>query len=600
MRCQATHGFDKCKTPGDPSGDFQKSVFCSRFREDFSSVLLNNNWSIMNLSARFSLRLIAVFAVVWMIVVTRDPLHGQEKAIDFQRDIQPIFAEHCFHCHGQDDSARQSGLRLDVRDAVLKGGDSGEATIIPGRAADSGLMTRIRSTDADLVMPPPKEKKQLTDAQKRLIQTWIDQGAPYAAHWAFVPPRSPQLPQVGHEHPIDRLVNSKLQSLGLKQNAPAASENLCRRLYLDLIGLPPSPQEIRDFAQHGFLPTVDKLLDSERYGEKWARHWLDVARYSDTNGYEKDMRREQWIWRDWVIAALNRDLPYDQFLIEQLAGDLLPGATQEQKIATGFLRNSMLNEEGAIVPEQFRMFEMFDRMDCVGKSVLGLTIQCAQCHAHKFDPLSQQEYYGMFAFLNDSHEALSSVYSAAQQQKIGDIQSRIRTLEEQLKRDHSNWREEIQKWRQSVINQQAQWIATDALELGSNSGLNHPVQLVDKSLLMLGHSSSDIYMVVAGDFAGITGLRIEALTHGDLPHRGPGRGAQGTWAVTEIDVLARQPAAKSWEKLKLASATADFSQPDDRQADGKKATGPAAYLIDGKEETVAIWLVHVELDRILR
>ena len=205
---------------------------------------------------------------------------------------------------------------------------------------------------------------------------------------------------------------------------PETAAKLCRRLYLDLVGLPPSPQELEAFEKQGMEATIESLLQSERYGEKWARHWLDAARYSDTNGYEKDMPREQWAWRDWVVRALNRDMPYDQFLVEQIAGDLLPDATQEQILATGFLRNSMLNEEGAIVPEQFRIVEMFDRMDCLGKAVLGLTTQCAQCHSHKFDPLSQEEYYGMFAFLNNSYEAQSWVYTAEQQRQIQEIDER--------------------------------------------------------------------------------------------------------------------------------------------------------------------------------
>src|SRR6185436_2546252 len=215
----------------------------------------------------------------------------------------------------------------------------------------------------------------------------------------------------------------KAQKLAL--SPAAAPGTLYRRLYLDLIGLPPSPQELEAAEREGYEATGERLLRSERFGEKWARHWLDVARYSDTNGYEKDLQREQWSWRDWVVDALNRDMPYNQFLIEQIAGDLLPAATQSQIVATGFLRNSMINEEGAIVPEQFRMVEMFDRMDCLGKAVLGLTTQCAQCHSHKFDPLAQHEYYGMFAFLNTSYEAQSWVYTPEQEQKIAEIKSGI-------------------------------------------------------------------------------------------------------------------------------------------------------------------------------
>jgi hypothetical protein len=209
-------------------------------------------------------------------------------------------------------------------------------------------------------------------------------------------------------HPIDAFVRAKLPAVGLEPSPPADAAVLCRRLWLDVVGLPPTADDVAAYLRDGHDATVEKLLASERYGEKWARPWLDLARYSDTNGYEKDSPREQWAWRDWVIGALNRDLPYDRFVIEQIAGDLLPNATQDQIVATGFLRNSMLNEEGAIIPEEFRMVEMFDRIDCLGKAVLGISAQCAQCHTHKFDPLSQEEYYGLFAFLNDTHEARSA------------------------------------------------------------------------------------------------------------------------------------------------------------------------------------------------
>ena len=208
---------------------------------------------------------------------------------------------------------------------------------------------------------------------------------------------------------------------------------LCRRLYLDVTGLPPSPEDLTAFERDGFDATLEKLLASDRFGEKWARPWLDAARYSDTNGYEKDMQRDQWAWRDWVINSLNADMPYDRFIIEQIAGDLLPSSTQDQMIATGFLRNSMVNEEGAIVPEQFRMVEMFDRIDCIGKSVLGLSVQCAQCHTHKFDPVTMDEYYGMFAFLNNSYESQSWVYSANQQAKRDEVLAGLSKLGDQVR-----------------------------------------------------------------------------------------------------------------------------------------------------------------------
>ncbi|HVX10829.1 MAG TPA: PSD1 and planctomycete cytochrome C domain-containing protein [Pirellulales bacterium] len=520
--------------------------------------------------------------------------HAAAAPADFQRDIEPVFAEHCAQCHGVDAAERKSGLRLDERASALKGGDSGAPAIVPGRPEASELIRRITSTDPDVVMPPPDHKKPLSASQIAALLQWVRDGANYESHWAFSPPQKANLPE-SSGHPIDALVTSRLKERGLSISPAATSAQLCRRLYLDLIGLPPSPAELAAFEQQGFEATVDLLLASERYGEKWARHWLDAARYSDTNGYEKDMPREQWKWRDWVVAALNRDMPYDQFVIEQFAGDLLPGATQDQIIATGFLRNSMINEEGAIVPEQFRMVEMFDRIDCVGKAVLGLTAQCAQCHSHKFDPLTHEEYYGMFAFLNTSYEARSWVYTADQERQIADIRRAIGEAEERLRAARPQWQQELAAWQATMLQKQARWEPLVATELGSISGLNHPTQEADLSLLMEGHPSSDVFVIASPALDGVTGLRLEALNHRNLPHNGPGRSGLGTWSMNELEVFVKRPDGKDWEKQKLVNASADFSEPEKKQADGKKASGPVAYLIDGSDDTT--WAVDRGIGR---
>ncbi|MCE9525424.1 MAG: PSD1 and planctomycete cytochrome C domain-containing protein [Planctomycetales bacterium] len=508
-------------------------------------------------------------------------------AADFVRDVQPILSEHCTQCHGADEKERKSGLRLDQRDGALKGGESGTAAIVPGKIDQGELIRRITSADPDEMMPPPDHKKPLSPAQIATLKDWIKEGANYQAHWAFTAPVQSPVPAVGEAKPLDAFVVARLKErkLGLSPSAPSAV--LCRRLYLDLIGLPPSPQELAEFEKVGYEATVVTLLKSGRFGEKWARHWLDVARYSDTNGYEKDMQREQWKWRDWVVNALNRDMPYDQFLTEQIAGDLLPGATQDQIIATGFLRNSMINEEGAIVPEQFRMVEMFDRVDCLGKAVLGLSTQCAQCHTHKFDPLTHTEYYGLFAFLNNSYEAQSWVYTPEQLQAITGIKNRIAAAEERLRTARPQWKEEIAAWEQAIAKQQQDlaWESLIAAELGTISGLNHPTQEADKSLLMKGHTCNDVFMISAPALSGITGIRLEALNHRDLPHNGPGRSRLGTWAIQEVEVFVKKPDGKDWEKQKLTVATADFSEPEVKQPDGPKVSGPVAHLIDGKNDT---------------
>ena len=528
-------------------------------------------------------RCLSGLSATWLISLLLIPNRLNAQTIDFQRDIQPILAENCTQCHGGDEAARESGLRLDLREGALLGGASGTAALVPGKPELSELIRRITSTDPAVVMPPPKEGNSLKGPQIETLKQWVQQGAPYTTHWAFVPPVKVALPAGTAMNPIDAFVAQGLKTHQVTGSGPAPAATLCRRLYLDLVGLAPSPQELDAFERDGAAATIDRLLKSDRYGEKWARHWLDVARYSDTNGYEKDVARDQWIWRDWVIGALNRDLPYDQFLVEQIAGDLLPNATQEQRIATGFLRNSMLNEEGAIVAEEFRMFEMFDRMDCLGKAVLGLSAQCAQCHSHKFDPISHDEYYGMFAFLNNSYEAQSWVYTAEQQQQIHERQQAIKAIEARIPMLHPQWQQEMATWEQGVLQQQVTWTPLEAIEMGSNSGLNHPTQLADKSLLMRGHPSADVFLISQPELKGVTGLRLEALTHGDLPFGGPGRGAAGVWGITEIEVLIQQPENPNWEKRKLINATADFSEPD--QKEDKKSKGPVGYLIDGTDDT---------------
>lgn len=537
-----------------------------------------------------------------LVVLTCLCLPVARAAVDFTREVQPILAEHCFHCHGFDAQDRKGGLRLDVRDAALKGGRSEARAVVPGDPQTSELIQRILSPHADEVMPPPDENKALTAAQKETLRRWIAEGAEYAPHWAFTPPvgKTP-LPS---PHPIDGFILAKLRTAGLAPTAPADAATLCRRLHLDLIGLPPSPADVADFVTHaaaqGVPAAVDtlarRLMASERFGERWARVWLDVARYSDSNGFEKDLPREQWAWRDWVIHAFNRDLAYDQFLREQLAGDLIPGASQDQIAATGFLRNGMVNEEGAIVPEQFRIEGMFDRMDALGKAALGLTLQCAQCHTHKFDPITHEEYFGTFAFLNNTYEAQSWVYPPEQQKLIETIRTDLRAVDDKSKKALPKWREELAAWTGSLQRQRLPWTPIIAAELASTSGLNHPVQLPDHSILTLGHPTTrgDIFIVATPELAGATGLRLEALTHGDLEFNGPGRSKYGTWALSELEVSVQLAGADKWEKVAMKHATADFAEATRGLEEEWKAAfdkerrrivGGPEFLIDGSNDT---------------
>ena len=334
--------------------------------------------------------------------------------VDFAREIQPILSDNCYHCHGPDSSGRKAGLRLDLRAAAFAGGKSGLAAIVPGKPEDSELVARIFSHDSEEVMPSPESNKTLTAAQKDLLRRWIAEGATWSEHWAYVAPTRPPLPTIGNRqspiaNPIDAFILARLAAAKITPSPAADRTTLIRRVSFDLTGLPPTLAETEAFLadsardpRAAYEKLVDRLLASPHYGERWARTWLDVARYSDSNGYSIDAPRQIWKYRDWVVAALNRDQPYDEFVIEQLAGDLLPNPTTEQKIATGFNRNTQINQEGGIDPEQFRIESVMDRVANFGSAFLGLTVNCCQCHDHKFDPLPQRDYYRLFAFFNST------------------------------------------------------------------------------------------------------------------------------------------------------------------------------------------------------
>jgi hypothetical protein len=327
--------------------------------------------------------------------------------VDFGRDVLPILSDHCFRCHGPDGRARKAGLRLDTEQGALRKTDP---VIVPGKSSQSELGRRIRSADPNEVMPPPKANRKLTGQQIELLQRWIDEGARWGKHWAFEKPLRPALPvaraRAWPRNAIDFFVLARLEAEDIAPSPEAPRETLIRRVTLDLTGLPPTPQEVdaflADSSPGAYEKVVDRLLASPHYGERMAWDWLDAARYADSNGYQGDAERTMWPWRDWVVAALNRNLPFDQFAVWQLAGDLLPGATQEQRLATGFCRNHMINGEGGRIAEENRVDYVMDMTETAGTVWLGLTFNCCRCHDHKFDPLKQRDYYGLFAFFNQT------------------------------------------------------------------------------------------------------------------------------------------------------------------------------------------------------
>ena len=334
-------------------------------------------------------------------LLTTLPAFGAK--VDYNEDVRPILSENCFYCHGPDANKRKAKLRLDVRDAALE-----KKAFVPGDAGASELIKRLASTDSDEVMPPPDSHRTLTAAQKEILKRWIAEGAEYKEHWAFVTPVRPALPVNGEKHPVDAFVVAKLAQAGLALSPEAPKATLLRRLSLDLTGLPPTPEEtaafLADQSPDAYEKQVDRLMASPHYGERMALPWLDASRYADSNGFQQDGDTFQWVWRDWLVKNLNADKPFDRLSTEMLAGDLLPGAGLEEKIATAFNRNHILNGEGGNIAEEQRFVSLFDRVESTTTTWLGLTVACAQCHDHKYDPIKQKDYYQWLDAFNQVKE----------------------------------------------------------------------------------------------------------------------------------------------------------------------------------------------------
>jgi hypothetical protein len=369
-----------------------------------------------------------------------------QKPIDFNRDIRPVLSDNCFACHGPDEQKRMAGLRLDTPEGALQGG-----AIVPGNSAGSKVIARITSEKKGMRMPPAATNKILTPAQIDLLKRWIDQGAKWESHWSFRPVVQPEVPRISNakwvRNPIDAFVLARLDREGLKPSPEALRETLLRRVTLDLTGLPPTPAEVDSFladkSPDAYEKRVDELLARPQHAERLAMKWLDLARYADTHGYHIDSHRDMWHWRDWVIDAFRRNLPYDQFTIQQIAGDLLPNPTRDQLMATGFNRNHMINYEGGAIPEEYLSEYIVDRVETTSTVWLGLTMGCARCHDHKYDPITQRDFYRFFAFFNSvNEEGLDGRFGNAkpilqlpddkQKKKLDNLRSEISLREEML------------------------------------------------------------------------------------------------------------------------------------------------------------------------
>lgn len=548
-----------------------------------------------------------------LLLIAGSPVWGD--APDFARDVRPLLSNHCFQCHGPDVDSREADLRLDTEDGI-------ESVLNRSALKSSPLIERIHSDDADIIMPPAEANKPLNREQQALLLEWVVSGAKWTQHWAFVRPERSTPPKTDDwgRNEIDAFVLEEMKTAGLEPASEADPYTLIRRLYLDLTGLPPTPAEADHWKARIWPDATDgertsvidetqwqalitELLESPAWGERWARRWLDLARYADTNGYEKDRDRSIWPYRDWVINALNSGMPFDQFTIEQLAGDMLPNATQSQRVATGFHRNTMLNEEGGIDPLEFRFHAMTDRVATTGTTWLGLTLGCAQCHTHKYDPISHHEYYGLMAFLNNADEPTLRLSDETTDEKYRERQRRAEKLTRELPdkwpggtdgQDAESTKELTPEERAEHLNAAyAEWLkleAANAVEWNAMMPLatrsNLPILKIeqDGTIFASGDTAKrdDYWITLDGMQEPVTALQLEVLPDERLPGGGPGttyyEGTIGDFFLNELTV--------SSEGRTVAIAGATESWAKDRYG---RDSG-ALLTIDGDVQTG--WSVH--------
>jgi mono/diheme cytochrome c family protein len=512
--------------------------------------------------------MLRIFAIVFALVAA-----SPAAPVDFDRDIRPIFQNRCYECHGE--KKQKNGIRFDQKSSVFQGGDSGKPLLIPGKSSDSILLQRLTTTDEDEVMPPKGER--LTAEQIAVVRAWIDQGAPWPEekaapkkHWAYEKPVPPTLPAVGlrswPRNGIDYFILEKLEREKLRPSAEADRATLIRRVSLDLIGLPPSLDEVDNFlsdtSPQAYEKVVDRLLRSPQYGERWARVWLDLARYADTQGYEKDDRRSIWPFRDWVIEAFNRDLPFDQFTVEQLAGDMLPQATREQKVATGFHRNTLTNTEGGTDDEEFRHEAVVDRVNTTMSVWMGSTFNCSQCHNHKYDPFTMRDYYQFYSLLNQTADAdrpdeapILKVPTAEQEAEAARLQKAIAAAEQEYNAETPELIAARAQWEEATLQELGSWPFLDVVEMRSAGGATF-TKTNDHSIIVGGtNAANDVYTIVARtSLKHLSGLRLEVLPDASLPKKSLGRHPNGSFVLTAFEV------SVAGEPITFSKAEADYSQ----------------------------------------
>ena len=545
------------------------------------------------------------------------------KAIDYNRQIRPILSDKCYKCHGPDAAQRQAGFRLDDRASATGKVESGETPIVPGKPEASALVARITSDDETVRMPPADAPKKLTAQEIDLLKRWVAQGADFQQHWAFVPPTRPALPAVKKgawaRQPVDLFILARLQTEGLQPSAEADKVTLIRRLAQDLIGLPLTIDEVdafaRDASPDAYERQVDRLQASPNYGERMALDWLDASRFADTHGYHIDAGRDMTRWREYVIDAFNRNVPYDQFILEQIAGDLLPETPNPEenlrrKIASGFQRNNMINFEGGAIPQEYLNAYLVDRVNTLGTVFLGMTVACTQCHDHKYDPMTQKDFYQLYAFFNTIPEngldgskgnavPLIKAPRGSDRQRLGALSDQIAALDKQIDGPLPAVDMAQAKWEPAALAEaKAAWSIPEPSAFISKGGATLK-RLSDGSLLASGtNPAKETYEVTLPLSAGrLTAIRLEALPDDSFPAKGPGRSDNGNAVMTNIALVLVGADGKP-AKLKIKSAEADHGQNAFSIAaaiDGDPASGWGIYPQVGKTHA-ALFVLETPLE----
>ena len=562
------------------------------------------------------LRLLGVFLST--LVLFRPASLCAEEPVDFGRHIRPLLAEKCLACHGLDEETRETDMRLDTKEGLYAELDGGGRVVVPGDASQSALYARLVAEDEDERMPPVDAEKQLSEEEIALIKQWLDQGAVWEQHWSLVAPVRSPVPDVADKewprNEIDHFVSSRLEKEGMKPSAEADKVSLIRRVTFDLTGLPPTPQEIdaflADSSAKAYERVVDRLLRSPHYGEHMARYWLDAARYADTHGLHLDNFRQMWPYRDWVINAFNANMPFDQFTVEQLAGDLLPNATLEQKIATGFNRCNVTTSEGGVIPEEYYVHYTNDRVSTMSTVWMGISMGCVTCHEHKFDPYEMKDFYQLFAFFNSIDGPIMDgnakdtapvvkVASVAQRENLASLNRRISVLSQVMDAPITEVDDAQRAWEtdlQERLASDTKWRILVPETFKSDGGAAH-TDLEDFSIVVSGENpAKEVYEITAlTDAKALTAVRLEGLTHESLASGGAGRSSNGNVVLTEFELEAA-PADKpdQWQTVKLVEAWADYEQTDGdfkiaNAIDGKKETGWATAGHQRREDRTAIF-----------